>query len=110
VITNKAIVAGLKRVRKRLSKGWTTGSMARNIMDEAVNCMDKTAVKYCPLGAIWVESHKRPELRRRMVDELQASMPKPMSLVGFNDRNKGKQEIIKLVDRTIRRCSAKLKS
>ena len=102
----------LNRIRNRICKGWTQGSLARNDKREEVTVFAPEATMFCLVGAIRVECLKEEEEDNEfdIEDELQISLPGSWgreNLEKWNDFTLTTEEdVLSLIDRTIERLRA----
>lgn len=116
-IEDKRIVATLKKAKGILQKnGWCRNYDAQDKKGNHVGPTSKHAVSFCALGAIkrackvtilgalGLDCSPYANTRGAMEDTLMGTGP--LGVADYNDRHaKGKRDIIRLFDRTIKRLS-----
>ncbi len=93
----------LKRIRKLFDdrKNWTRGASARDKWGHWVPPRNKSAVRWCLLGAICLKAHKLPDRGSEIEIRLKnLTGDRTVSLININD-SQGYRKVIKLLDKAI---------
>lgn len=113
-IADKRIVATLKKAKGILQKnGWCRGRLAQDAKGRVCFPTSRLAVSFCAVGAINRAGkgiNRQSEDAIDAVDDELAKKEQMWSIIEYNDRSasscaKGKRDIIRLFDRTIKRLS-----
>lgn len=92
-------VAHLRRMRRRIVKGWCQGAYARDKFQRGIDYKNPKACSWCLLGALYATSKGADHLstvRRFLHANGEFSMPT------FNDQAKSKDQVLAALDKAIR--------
>ena len=97
----------LRLARARIVKGWTQNSEAKNSRGEDVRPGDKTAVKWCALGAMMDLGFSQRIRAKAIIHLGLACQDQASGIMNFNDDvAKKKSQVLAVFDKAIRLARA----